>query len=100
VLHVPGIEQFRSPYGISILEPVMAELRTRKVFEEASAFAERVIEDHGQDSAYAERVRTTIALSQRGIAASDERLGKLLWYPRDWVPNAREGLYFPGQELM
>jgi hypothetical protein len=100
VLHVPGIEQFRSPYGISILEPVMAELRTRKVFEEASAFAHRVIEDHGQDSPYAERVRSTIALSQRGVAASDERLGKLLWYPRDWVPNAREGLYFPGQERM
>ena len=100
VLHIPGIEQFRSPYGISILEPVMAELRTRKIFEEATKFAKKVIAEYGDGSPHGLRVRSTMPLSERAIAASDERLGRLLRYPRDWVPSARDGLYFPGQERM
>jgi hypothetical protein len=100
VLHIPGIEQFDSPYGISILEPVLAELQTRKVFEDARRFAERIIEQHGADSPHGLRVRNTMPLAERALAASDERLLRLLRYPRDWVKDARDGLYFPGQERM
>ena len=100
VVHIPGIEQFDSPYGISILEPVLAELQTRKVFEDARRFAERIIEQHGVDSPYGLRVRNTMPLTERALAASDERLLRLLRYPRDWVKDARDGLYFPGQERM
>jgi hypothetical protein len=100
VLHIPGIAQFDSPYGISILEPVLAELRTRKVFEDARRFAKRIIEKHGPDSPHGLRVRHTMPLSERALTASDERLSRLLRYPRDWVKDARDGLYFPGQERM
>jgi hypothetical protein len=100
VLHIAGIEQFRSPYGISILEPVLSELRTRRIFEDATRFAEGVIAEYGTDSEHGLRVRHTMPLSERALAASNERLGQLLRYPRDWVPAARDGLYFPGQERM
>jgi hypothetical protein len=100
VLHIPGIEQFESSYGISILEPVLAELQTRRIFEDANRFAERVIAEYGADSPHGLRVKHTMPLSERALAASDARLQQLLRYPRDWVKDAREGLYFPGQELM
>ncbi|MGA9286408.1 MAG: hypothetical protein WBV85_13310 [Solirubrobacteraceae bacterium] len=100
VLHIPGIEQFESPYGISILEPVLAELRTRRIFEDATRFAEKVIAEYGADSPHGLRVKHTVPLSERALIASDARLQQLLRYPRDWVKDARDGLYFPGQELM
>jgi hypothetical protein len=100
VVHISGIAQFDSMYGISILEPVLAELQTRKIFEDARRFAEGIIEQHGADSPHGLRVRQTLPLSERALEASDERLLRLLRYPRDWLKDARDGLYFPGQERM
>ena len=100
VLHMRGIEQFESPYGISLLEPILAEQRTRQVFQEASSTAQRILRQRPPASNEGSWATRTLELAQRGFADSDERLGRLLSYPRDWLPDAREGLYFPGQERM
>lgn len=100
VLHIRGIEQFASPYGISLLEPILAEQRTRQVFQEASSTAQRILRTRPPESEEGRWASRTLELAQRGFADSDERLGRLLWYPRDWLPDARDGLYFPGQERM
>lgn|ERR1700730_2886141 len=100
VRHFTGIEQFESPYGISMLEPVLAEYRTRRVFVSATEFAQRVVAERPAQSSETRWAQQTLALAERSLAASGERLGRLLWYPRDWLRDAREGLYFPGQERM
>jgi hypothetical protein len=100
VLHVRGLDQFESPYGISVLEPILYEHRTRKVFEDSRAFAQEALRRPDLPDEHRQWAEHTIALAERTLAASDERLAQLLFYPRDWVPDARDGLYFPGQETM
>jgi len=100
VSHLVGIAQFESPYGISMLEPVLAEHRTRRIFLDVSQFAEKVIAERPPESGEVTWARRALELASRSLAASDERLDRLLWYPREWLPDAREGLYFPGQERM
>jgi hypothetical protein len=100
VAHLRGIEQFESAYGISLLEPVLAEFRTRSLMSEATQEATRILRARPAESREGQWARETLALAERSAADSDERLGRLLWYPRDWLPDAREGLYFPGQERM
>jgi hypothetical protein len=100
VSHLVGIAQFESPYGISMLEPVLAEYRTRRIFLDVSQFADTVIAERPPESGEATWARRALELASRSLAASDERLDRLLWYPREWLPDAREGLYFPGQERM
>ncbi|MGO9885529.1 MAG: hypothetical protein ACLPV4_21245 [Solirubrobacteraceae bacterium] len=98
VLHIRGIEQFESPYGISLLEPVLAIHRTREALADATRTANQVLAKWPEDSEQARWAQATLALAQRGVAETDARLGELLAYPRDWLHDARDGLYFPGQE--
>jgi hypothetical protein len=100
VLHLSGIEQFRSAYGISSLEPLMGSYRGQKTLSEAKAFAERMLAERPEDSPEAKWARSTLDLADRTIASTEEHIGTLLAYPRDWLDAAREGLYFPGQERM
>jgi hypothetical protein len=100
VSHLVGIAQFESSYGISMLEPVLAEYRTREIFLTVTQFAEKVIAERPSESGEATWARRALELASRSLAASDERVGRLLWYPREWLRDAREGLYFPGQERM
>jgi hypothetical protein len=100
VAHIRGIDQFGSRYGISLLEPFLAEYRTRRTFSEAASFAQRVVREYPADSDEYRWAESTIELAARSFEASDERLRALLRFPREWLNTAREGLYFPGQELM
>jgi hypothetical protein len=100
VAHMRGIDQFSSPYGISRLEPLMSAYRSQTVFSEATVFARQVLDERPPDSPEAEWARATLALAERSLASTNERLNTLLSYPRDWLADAREGLYFPGQERM
>jgi hypothetical protein len=100
VLAVRGIEQFKSPYGISLLEPVLGQYRIRRIFTEATALAQRILATLPTDSNEGRWATQTLELAKRSLADSDEQLSQLLWYPRDWLEDAREGLYFPGQEQM
>jgi hypothetical protein len=100
VLHLSGIEQFRSAYGISRLEPLMGAYRGQKTMSHAKAFAQRVVAERPEDSPEAQWARSTLDLAERTLASTEERIGELLAYPRDWLDDAREGLYFSGQERM
>jgi hypothetical protein len=100
VLHIPGIEQFESPYGISFLEPVLAEYRTLRVFQEATAFARQLLQRADAGSRERAWAEATLGAAERNVRLVEEKLGQLLWYPRDWLQEAPEGLYFPGQERM
>jgi hypothetical protein len=100
VLHIRGIEQFHSAYGISILEPVLAQYQSQLVMAEATRFAEAVTKRFPADSKEAAWAAQTRALAERTAAEREDALTKLLWFPRSRLHTAREGLYFPGQERM
>ncbi len=100
VLHVRGIEQFESAYGISFLEPLLAQYRTLRTFREATRFAQQVIATHAPGTAERRWADATLGLAERSLADLEGQLERLLWFPREWLPGAREGLYFPGQERM
>ena len=102
IMHLRGVEQFASPYGFSVLEvvlPLWISRRTLELVEQQTTEAiERLGDRAGErEKQYLYEVRDLVG---RNRAATDERLGKLLWYPRDWLPDAVHGLYFPGQERM
>ena len=98
VLHLRGLEQFDSPYGISPWEPLLYVLQRRRITESAAEHMRQII---GASQA-AEQVRKRAEQSLRAIAAmekdTEERLDKLLWFPRRRLREAREDIYFDGQE--
>lgn len=100
VMHVRGIEQCESPYGISLLEPILAEHRKQRVLQEAAEVATRILGSVSAESKQGRVAQQMLELAERSVAESNRKLDRLLWYPRDWLKDAREGLYFPGQERM
>lgn len=100
VLHDRGVEQFTSPYGFSVLEAVLPEWVTRQSMQDIAARTRTLVDDLGGTAEHRDYLKNVEELVDRHRQASDERLAKLLWYPRNWVPEAARGLYFPGQERM
>jgi hypothetical protein len=100
VLHDRGVDQFTSPYGFSVLEAVLPEWVTRRTMQEMAERTEELVTRLGGSPDQRQYRKEVQELVERHKKASDDRLAKLLWYPRDWVPAAAQGLYFPGQERM
>jgi hypothetical protein len=98
VLHLRGLEQFTSRYGISPWEPLLYVVQRRSIIKAASEHMRAVIA--APDAS--ERVRDQAMQSMRAVEAmeadTEERLDKLLWFPRRRLGEVREDLYFSGQE--
>jgi hypothetical protein len=100
VLHARGVEQFQSPYGYSVLEVLLPIWATLKRFQEIEDATQPLLERFPPGSSQHQYLQATLDLIGRERERTDERIGKLLWFPRDWIEAAASGLYFPGQERM
>jgi phage portal protein BeeE len=100
VIHIRGVEQFDSLYGISILEPVLDAYSEARQLSAAKEAANRILKAAGESSPEAASARSLLELAARRESSSDQRLEKLLYFPRDWPADTGEGLYFPGQARM
>lgn len=100
VLHTRGIEQFSSPYGFSLLEVVLPELTNRHIFGEAEDFAREILRRLPRTSNEGQWAVHTIEMAERIRSEREKHLEKLLSFPRNWMPEASQGLYFEGQEDM
>jgi hypothetical protein len=100
VLHARAVEQFDSPYGFSLLEVVLPELHTRHTFAAAERFARQILQQTDRNSKEGRWAVNTIAMVERVNAEHEQRLARLLRFPREWMSDASEGLYFDGQENM
>lgn len=100
VVHLRGIEQFESPYGISYLEPILDEYRRRHILERVAHGANYVLGVRPPNSEEGSWAQQMVDMTERSLAESNKRLDDLLQYPRKWMRDARKGLYFPGQERM
>jgi hypothetical protein len=96
VLHLLGLGQIDSPYGISILEPLLYVLARRKIVSSVRAASEQMPPGANETV----RLQTSQMLS--AVAQidreTDEKIERLLaFFPRG-LAAASEDLYFPGQE--
>jgi hypothetical protein len=98
VLHLRGVDQIDSPYGISTLEMVLFALEQVRTFRDVKVDAQRIIDSDSAAPRYREWALGTIALADRSLASLEERLTELLGFPRDHLPPAKPELYFRGQE--
>ena len=98
ILHLRGLDQIDSSYGISVLESVLFALDQVRIFKESKAAAEKILTSPKAKAEHREWAQKTIALADRTLTATDERLSQLLGFPRDNLPNAKPDLYFLGQE--
>jgi hypothetical protein len=97
VLHLRGVEQLNCPYGFSVLEVILPEWDSRRTLQRVLAQTETLMAQIAPTQEQIDYLNGVRGLVERHEEASNERLNKLLWYPRDWVPDAVEGLYLPGQ---
>jgi hypothetical protein len=98
VLHLRGVDQIDSPYGISALELVLFALEQVRTFKDSKAAAERILAADSAKAEHREWALKTIDLADRSLLAVDERLSQLLGFTRDELPAAKPDLYFRGQE--
>jgi hypothetical protein len=100
VTHATGVEQFGSPYGFSVLEAFLPEWVSRRTMSQMREDVAGLLTQHGDLQGRRGELEGILELTRRQLQASDERIAKLLWYPREWLPDAAAGLYLPGQEQM
>lgn len=98
VTHLVGSRQIDSPYGVSVLEPLVPTLRTLDVFRAASNAAEAIMEDPRAQDEHREWATRTIASFERVRDEAVARMKQLLWFPLEHLPGPAENLYFAGQE--
>jgi hypothetical protein len=98
VLHLRGLDQLDSPYGISVLESILFALEQVRTFKEAKGAAEHLLSSPKAGPDHRQWAQSTIALADRTLAGVETRLSQLLGFSRDHLPEARPDLYFKGQE--
>jgi hypothetical protein len=98
VLHLRGIEQLESPYGISMLEVFLYHLEQRDVFDQVSSFASSIVGRLDVPSEAREWARQALEQSERITLSLPERISSMLWLPKEYLPTPGSDLYFPDHE--
>jgi hypothetical protein len=101
VTHDRGIEQVRSPYGVSVLEVFIGLLQTHEAFESARRFADQVLKQQSAPAQARQWAERMVRQGARVSESQDERLRRLL-NPGALarLPEAAPDLYFEGWELL
>jgi hypothetical protein len=101
-MHVKGIEQIHSPYGLSLLEPFLPQLRQQQAFRRALEIVAQI--KAVGDGAAAEARQWAKEMEPEALSIiqkGDQDLERRLMIPRKVLTNPpAAGLYFEGQELM
>ncbi len=101
VMHLRGIDQLESPYGLSALEPVMPSYVTQQMIAAAAVSAEEMLAAGTIAGTEAEPwARGVIELRSRTEAAFTDTLQDMFFLPlQHWTFEAGD-LYFAGQDLL
>ena len=100
VLHLRGLEQIDSPYGMSVLEPHVFALTEARIARESRRLAELALARRDLPEEILLEAPQKIEQADRWEAAIEERLTRILGFTRDSLPQAKSELYFPGQKDM
>lgn len=99
VLHLRGLEQIESAYGISPWEPLLYVTQRDEIIRNVRRFASearrRGLRDQQEEAL--EGLERVVVSFERQVQQS---LDTLLWFPRQGLPEPSAALYFSGQERM
>jgi hypothetical protein len=98
VVHLRGIEQVTSPYGISILEPLLDIPARRQIAAETLAAQSAL--PAGASEATRIRSEALVKVAKQMEGETDARLEQLLGFFPVALDTASGDLYFPGQEKL
>jgi len=98
VVHLRGVEQVTSPYGISILEPLLDIPTRRKIAAETLALQDAI--PHGATQETRMRAEALAQVAKQMETEIEARLEQLLAFFPTALDAASGDLYFPGQEKL
>jgi hypothetical protein len=98
VVHLRGIEQVTSPYGISILEPLLSIPARRQIAAETLAADSALPPGASQETRF--RVAALAKVAKQMEEETDAQLKLLLGFFPEALETASADLYFPGQEKL
>lgn len=99
VLHLRGLEQIESQYGISPWEPLLYVIQRNEIVEHVRQFAAEA-RRRGLREAQEEALEGLERVIASVEAQVKNSLDALLWFPRRGLPEPSGSLYFSGQEQM
>lgn len=98
VAHVPCVKQPASPYGLSLLEPLLFALERQRMTESVRAFVSSIEGRPGVPLKARRDASTMLRVVNDMHESATRRIAELLEYPLQRLPPAQPGLYFRGQE--
>ena len=96
VLHLPGIEQIESSYGISVLEPLLYVTARRQII--ASVRTASQMMPHGAPESVRVKTQQLLTVMSELERQTNTQIERLLEFFPIGLKEASEDLYFPGQE--
>jgi hypothetical protein len=100
VIHLRGLEQIDSPYGMSVLEPHVFALNEARIARESRRLSEIALGRENLPEEFLLEAPKMIEQADRWEAAIEDRLTRILGFTRDSLPPAKSELYFPDQKDM
>lgn len=100
VIHLTGIDQVQSPYGISMIEAFMPSVVAIARYDSIEKGGRHLLTRPQLPAELEKRAQGYINLAQRGRKNMEEAINDLLWFPSDHLPEPATGLYFEGHSRM
>jgi hypothetical protein len=100
VAHFRGIDQLTSPYGISLLEALLPNLSEIEVFNDAQEYARQLLNARQVPEEATKWAQETLAQAERIKERQTKTFESLLYFSKNYLPQPKLELYFPGQETM
>lgn len=96
-VHMTGMRQIESPYGLSLLEPILQHLQSRDIYQSVRARIEDLEPDQRER---AERTIGPAAEMLKDAGRSFESQLRIIYERFQSLPEAPPNLYFPGHARM
>lgn len=100
VTHMRGSRQMESPYGVSVLEPVLPTLKSLDDVRQMRQLAEAIVASRRGSSETLASARGSLELVERMEKVRLKRIRDILWYPLNRLPDPPPSLYFEGQTAL
>ena len=97
-VHIRGVDQQRSPYGISVLEPFLSHVMRRDTLAEVASLARSIIDTTAAPPGFRDWSAGVIAQHERVERQVTAQVATLIPDFVTDLPDASPDLYFDGQE--
>lgn len=99
ILHVRGIDQIHSPYGMSMLEPFMYAIYRFDHLGQVQQDRQEMLRSYSLTADQRRDVESTVALVERILKTTTGDVTAMLRFFYDQIAEPERPLYLPGHEL-